>query len=206
MLRLLILRHGETEWNAAGRWQGWLDVDLAPLGEEQARRRAAALAGAGTRFALIVSSDLRRAARTAELIALRIGAPPIALDEAWRERHGGEFQGRDAAEIDTGWPGFRERWRAGLEDAPPGGESDAQVWQRVRASLERWATEVPDGPLLVVTHGGVFRVALERAGEPTRSVVPNVGGRWFTWHRGSLHAGETLEPLPDTDHTKPAIE
>ncbi len=206
MLTLLMLRHGETEWNAAGRWQGWLDVDLAPLGEQQARARGTTLAASGLAFSGIVSSDLRRAARTAELIAVHLDGPPVLLDPAWRERHGGEFQGLDVEAIDAGWPGFRDRWRAGLEDAPPGGESDAQVWSRVRASLERRAADLSNGALLVVTHGGVLRVALDHAGAPTRSVTPNVGGRWFTWDGEALGAGDPLEPLPDTDHTKPAIE
>jgi broad specificity phosphatase PhoE len=205
MRAVLILRHGETTWNVAGRWQGWIDVELAAAGEQQAAARGALLADSGIAFAAIISSDLRRAAQTAEVIRASVGAPDVVLDAGLRERHGGEFEGLDAAAIDAGWPGFRDRWRAGLEDAPPGGESDADVWKRVHDVLAR-LDSIDDGPVLLVTHGGVARIVSDRADAPTRSVLPNVGGRWFDWDGTRLHAGAHLDPLPDTDHTKPAIE
>ncbi len=203
---LLLLRHGETEWNVAGRWQGWLDVALAAEGELQARRRGEALRLDAARFVAVASSDLTRARRTAELITAAIGGPEVVTDAGFRERCGGRFEGLDAAAIDAGWPGFRDRWRAGLEDAPPEGESDATVWSRFAEALDRLDRLVPAGPMLVVTHGGVLRVAAERSGIPTRSVTPTVGGRWYGWDGERLHAGDEIRPLPDTDHTKPAIE
>lgn len=211
MRPLLLLRHGETEWNLAGRWQGWIDVDLSDAGEAQAKARGAQLASVGAVFSVVVSSDLRRAARTAELIAAAVGDVPVVLEAGLRERHGGEFEGLDAAAIDAGWPGFRDRWRAGLEDAPPGGESDAVVWERVRGVLTRLpalseGSKRAEDPVLLVTHGGVARIFSEQAGIPMRSVVPNVGGRWFVWDGEGLRPGAELEPLPETDHTKPAVE
>jgi 2,3-bisphosphoglycerate-dependent phosphoglycerate mutase/probable phosphoglycerate mutase len=205
MRSLLVVRHGETTWNVAGRWQGWIDVELAPAGEDQARARGEHLAGLGVRFERILSSDLQRAARTAELIAAAIDGPPVEPHPGLRERSGGRFEGLTGEEIDAGWPGFRDRWRAGLEDAPPDGESDATVWARVHTVLDDLGTE-PGGPALLVTHGGVARILSDHAGVPTRAVVPNVGGRWYVWDGETLRAGADLDPLPDTDHTKSAME
>ncbi len=203
---LLVIRHGETEWNVAGRWQGWLDIPLSEAGHRQARARGSHLAELGVGFVGIVSSDLARAAATADHIATALGdRPPIHLTKGLRERCGGEFEGLDASEIDLRWPGFRERWRARLVDGPPGGESDETVWSRVQAVLETLST-YPEGPLLIVTHGGVVRVMSDRSASPTREVMTNVGGRWFEWNGDRLRAGEFLEPIPDTDRTRPAIE
>lgn len=202
---ILVMRHGETEWNLAGRWQGWLDVDLSIEGEAQARARGRWFAQRATSFAVILTSDLRRAARTAQIIADEIAGPAPRAEFGLRERAGGAFEGLDADAIDEGWPGFRDRWRAGKEDAPPGGESDATVWERVRVVLDG-TREMPEGALLVVTHGGVARIMHDRADEPTRSVVANVGGRWFEWDGTRLVAGDVLEALPDTDRTRAAIE
>ena len=206
MQSILVLRHGETTWNTAGRWQGWTDVELSDAGIAQALARADAFAQADVSFATVVSSDLARAARTAEIIADRLAAPAVERHWGLRERCGGEFEGLDAEAINAGWPGFRERWRAGLEDAPPGGESDAVLWERVRAVLSELHATNRDGPILVVTHGGVARVLSDRSGRPTRSVLPNVGGRWYDWDGHVLLPGDELEPIPDSDRTKPAME
>ena len=202
---MLVMRHGETTWNVAGRWQGWIDIELSAEGEAQAHARGADLVARGFEFGAIVSSDLQRAARTAEIIAFHFGRADVIQDAALRERAGGKFEGLDAAAIDAGWPGFRDRWRAGLEDAPPGGESDADVWRRVAPVFERLAI-FDSGPVLLVTHGGVARIIGDRAATPSRSVMANVGGRWFSWEHGTLVAGRELDPLPDTDRTQAAIE
>ncbi len=204
MRSILILRHGETTWNVEGRWQGWLDIELAEAGIIQAKARAAQLADSGVQFAAIISSDLSRAAQTAEFVSQSMGVP-VTHHPGLRERHGGEFEGLDAVAIDAAWPGFRERWRNGLEDAPPGGESDATVAERIRDVLNG-LDDIADGAVLLVTHGGVARVFGDLAGEKTRTVVPNVGGRWFVWDGEALRAGAHLEPLPDTNHTVPSIE
>ncbi len=206
MRSILVIRHGETEWNVAGRWQGWLDIPLSEAGERQARARGDHLATLDVDFAAIVSSDLERAARTAERLASSLGGHrEVQLYEGLRERCGGAFEGLDADEIDRGWPGFRDRWRARLVDGPPGGESDETVWLRVRTVLDQLVA-MPEGPVLLVTHGGVVRIMSDRAGSPTREVMTNVGGRWFEWDGERLTAGALLDPIPDTDRTRPAIE
>jgi broad specificity phosphatase PhoE len=108
-VRLLIVRHGESEWNREGRWQGWEDIALTAAGEAQARARGIELQTAGHRFAAVYTSDLVRAARTAELLAEAVGAPAPVRDPDLRERFGGEWQGRTGDEINAGWPAERAR-------------------------------------------------------------------------------------------------
>jgi broad specificity phosphatase PhoE len=192
---MLIVRHGESEWNRAGRWQGWEDIALTPLGEAQARARGAQLAGSGHRFAAVHSSDLRRAARTAALLAHSLGAGPAVADRGLRERFGGEWQGRTGKEIDAQWPGVRDAWRRGELAAPPGGEADTVVLERIHAALERIHTTNPPGPVLVVTHHGVVRLLSIHSGIAVTELIPNLGGRWFEYDASGLRAGDALTPL-----------
>jgi glucosyl-3-phosphoglycerate phosphatase len=193
--RLLILRHGQSEWNAEGRWQGWVDVALTEVGEAQARARGEALAAAGIAAPVVYASDLRRAARTAELIAEAIGARVIA-DARLRERHGGEWQGHTAAEIDERWPGLREQWRRRELHAPPGAESDDDVLGRFDDALPGIvAATAADHDAVIVTHGGMLRLLANRAGISAENVVENVGGHWFQWRDCLLVADEPLPTL-----------
>jgi broad specificity phosphatase PhoE len=193
--RLLMVRHGQSAWNAEGRWQGWIDVALTPLGEAQAAARGAALAAGGLGAATVFSSDLRRARRTAELIAAAIDAP-VVVEPRLRERFGGEWQGHTAAEIDERWPGLREQWRRRELHAPPGAESDEAVLERVDGALAELVAAAPDGHALVlVTHGGVLRLIANRAGVIADNVVENVGGHWFAWDGERLVAEEPLPPI-----------
>jgi len=193
--RLLILRHGQSRWNAEGRWQGWIDVPLTDVGEAQARARGEALAADGVRVPVVYASDLQRAARTAELLAAPIGAR-VVLDDRLRERHGGEWQGHTATEIDERWPGMRERWRRRELPAPPGAESDAAVLARFDGALPDLLGPAPVGDdAIVVTHGGILRLLALRFGIKARGVVENVGGHWFHWDGAELTAGEPLPSL-----------
>jgi bisphosphoglycerate-dependent phosphoglycerate mutase family 1 len=193
--RLLILRHAQSEWNAEGRWQGWIDVPLTAAGEAQARARGEALAADGIDATAVFASDLQRARRTAELIGEALRAS-VSTDERFRERHGGEWQGHTAAEIDERWPGMRERWRRRELPAPPGAESDDAVLARFDAALPGVvaATE-PAHDALIVTHGGMLRLVADRAGIESRSVAENVGGHWFRWDGTHLVADEPLPSL-----------
>jgi len=195
--RFLILRHGESEWNREGRWQGWVDIALTPRGEAQARARGVELHADGHRFAAVHSSDLQRAARTAELIAEILGAPAARSDIALRERFGGEWQGLDRDGIRAGWPEELAAWRRGELAGPPGGETDAEVLERVRAGLAAIDAAAPDGPILIVTHGGVVGALNRSAGVPPRDPISNLGGRWFEWDGANLRAGDALPPLAE---------
>jgi broad specificity phosphatase PhoE len=196
--RILIIRHGESEWNRAGRWQGWEDIALTADGEAQARARGADLCAAGHRFAAIYTSDLVRASRTAELLAGALGAPAPRPEQGLRERFGGEWQGRTGSEIDRQWPGVRAAWRRGDLAAPPGGETDSEVVDRVHATLARIEATDALGPVLVVTHHGVLRLLSQRAGVPVTELIPNLGGRWFEWDGVALASRATLPALAPT--------
>jgi len=191
--RVLVLRHGASTWNVEGRWQGWLDAPLTPEGEEQAAARARELAHGGVLPRAIYTSDLGRARRTAEILSAHLECPVIP-DEGLRERHGGEWQGHTRSEIDSGWPGMREAWRRGELSAPPGGEENDAVLARVDAAFTRALGHVGAGTLVVVTHHGVVRVLSMRAGIDPRTLIPNVGGYWFTVRYGRL-----LDPEPVDD-------
>jgi bisphosphoglycerate-dependent phosphoglycerate mutase family 1 len=193
--RLLIVRHGESEWNREGRWQGWEDIALTPSGEDQARVRGAELRATGLRFAAVHTSDLVRAARTAELLAEALSVAAPNLDPALRERFGGEWQGCSREEIIERWPDEHAAWQRGELAAPPGGETDAQVLDRVRAALVRLDAENPPGALLIVSHHGVVRLLCTQAGVPVTELIPNLGGRWFDWDGETLTASEPLAPI-----------
>ncbi len=161
MSRILLIRHGESEWNATGRWQGQADPPLTALGRRQAAN-AAELVGT---VELVAGSDLQRARETAEIIAARIGVGPVVIDGGWRERDAGEWSGLTRNEIHEAWPGYLHddpdrrdlRPREGsTERRPPGWEPDDRLLDRTLAALGRVASRVEAGTALVVTHGGVI--------------------------------------------------
>jgi glucosyl-3-phosphoglycerate phosphatase len=183
--QVLCLRHGESTWNQDRRWQGWLDPPLAVTGEEQAAVRARALAHDGFRPRTVFTSDLQRAARTAEILGAHLAAPVVS-DLGFRERNGGEWQGYNSAEINERWPGLIDAWRRGEIAAPPGGETEQQVFARFDAALTRALAHVGTGLMLVVTHGGILRMVAKRAGAEVEGVVPNLAGYWFDVLDGRL--------------------
>jgi len=158
---LILWRHGETEYNLAGRMQGHIDAELTDTGIRQARVGAAAL----RRFepGVIVASDLRRAADTANVLGTEIGVP-VSLDKRLRETHLGTWQGSTSAEIERDSPVDRERWRVDPTFAPPGGESRIDVADRateVVVGLLRQGEQAPPTALLAA-HGGVITALTAR--------------------------------------------
>ena len=145
---LLVLRHGQSLWNARAKWQGSADIDLSDLGREQARRAAIALIDADLRFAGVVSSQLSRAAETARIIAAHLDLDAPFIDDRWREAHAGEWQGLTPDEIRRDWPGFLEEHRR-----PPGFEPVEGVVQRTsETALELLRSAAGGPPVLVVSH------------------------------------------------------
>ncbi len=188
MRDVLVVRHGESAWNAAGRWQGWLDVPLTPAGVDQARARGRALAGDGLEFAAIYCSDLSRARHTAELIAEALDAPPPVAHPGFRERHGGVFQGLTRDELAARYPDELAAWRAGTLEAPTGGETAAEILERFDVALGEAHRQSAPGALLVVTHGGLTRAVTRRAGLDASAVIGNCECVWFAYD------GEELGP------------
>jgi len=155
MTRLIIWRHARTEWNATDRVQGQTDVDLDEAGVAQA-------AGSAPRVAafspdLIVSSDLRRAARTAEALSAITGLE-VDHDARLRERNYGPWQGLRLVEIEQRYPDEYGRWRAGVPLRDPGIETVDDLAKRATAVMRDVAERVGDGTAVVVTHGGTARV------------------------------------------------
>ena len=153
---VLLVRHGETDYNATGRFQGRADTRLNDRGREQSRALACALANAG--LLALYSSPLARARETAQIVGAQLGLAPV-YDDRLVEADTGEWQGRLCADVIAEDPGGFAAWRA-AEPAFrfPGGESVAEQAARVAASL----ADVAAGPLpaLVVTHGGAIRAVV----------------------------------------------
>jgi len=158
--RALIVRHAQSTWNAEGRWQGQADPPLSPAGEAQAATAAARLASDHP-FDLVVSSDLRRARRTAEILMDALGLRcPHLIEAGLREYDVAAWSGYTRDEIHALWPDELARFNRGELDAPPGGEGRDDFDRRVRAAggrVARVAEEMSAALVLVVTHGGVIR-------------------------------------------------
>jgi len=196
--RFLIIRHGETEWNALGREMGQLDSPLTARGVEQAERVARALVA--HRPSTVYSSDLGRAHHTARIIGAALGLTP-RLDTRLHERHMGIFQGLTSGESEIRHPVERAAYRADQHYLIPGGESGAQRAERAFACLEELAARHPDETIALVTHGGLLMGILERTldlppGAGRRFHKPNAAINVFT--RGP--AGWTLESWGDITH------
>lgn len=155
MTRLILWRHGQTEWNATRRWQGQLDVELDETGVAQANAAATRLAAYAPE--VIVSSDLRRAFRTAQALSALVGVP-VEVDPRLRERHFGPWQGLTVDEIQQRYPSEYARWRSGLSTLDPEIEPLEDVAKRVSAALRDIADRVAHGTAVIATHGGAARV------------------------------------------------
>jgi len=168
---LLLVRHGETDWNADGRLQGQTDRPLSDYGRRQARKLAEALEG--EELEAIYSSDLARARETAEIVGERLGLP-VELDPELREKDWGTWEGLTAVERDR------------VEFA---GESTQAHQERILGALRRIAERHPrDCRVLVVTHGGSMRRVQTAAMGMAMPVVENCG-RWLcACENGSFRA------------------
>jgi broad specificity phosphatase PhoE len=144
MTTILLARHGETEWNRTGRYQGWADPPLNDTGRAQAGKLAEQLRS--TRFDAVYSSDLQRAHETAEIVAEPHGVPVI-VEPGLREVNVGAWSGLTHAEVEARFP-HGER---------PGGETREQHTARVLAAAEGIARAHPDERILLVSHGGTMR-------------------------------------------------
>lgn len=178
--RLVMLRHGQTEFNAGSRMQGQLDTELSDLGRAQAVAAAEVLAK--RQPLVIVSSDLRRAHDTALALAEHSGLP-VQVDTRLRETHLGDWQGLTHSDVDAIAPGARHAWRDDATLAPHGGESRIDVADRsvpliaeLLAAEPEWGGDEPDRPVVLVAHGGLIAaLAAALLGLPVEN-WPTLGG------------------------------
>ena len=157
-MRLILVRHGETMYNAQRRYTGQSDIPLNTLGERQAAALGESLAT--DRFDVIVTSDLERTRVTAEAIA-HIHGLAIREDIDLRELAFGEWEGYTYDEVLAKDANRAAQWRVDpAKYAPPGGETVAQLRDRCARALKRWKTQYPEASVLWVTHGGLIGVLL----------------------------------------------
>jgi broad specificity phosphatase PhoE len=156
--RVLLLRHGRTEWNASGRFQGQLDSPLDVIGRAQAT--AAAVAVAPMRPDAIVSSDLSRTADTAAAVGAELGLQ-VSHDARLREINLGSWEGLTRAEARERYPEEYAAWQAGSDERRGGGETYAEVGARASACIKEWLDRLgPASMLVAVTHGGTARATI----------------------------------------------
>jgi glucosyl-3-phosphoglycerate phosphatase len=150
--RLVLWRHGETEYNATGRMQGHLDVPLTPTGWNQARFAVPALA----RFdpEIVLTSDLCRATDTATVFTDASGVP-LRIDKRLRETYLGQWQSLTSEQVEEQWPGYLARWQGDATTAPPDGESRVDVANRTVEVVAELDEEF-DHTVLLCVHGGVI--------------------------------------------------
>jgi probable phosphoglycerate mutase len=172
--RILIVRHGQSTWNAAGRWLGQADPPLSDVGVEQAELAAKAL----DRVDAVWASDLERAQHTARVLAAP-GGLAVTTDARMRERAAGPWTGLTRDEIEAQFPGFLDDGRR-----PEGYEDDATLAERAFAALTDFAAALAGGTGAVVSHGGVI-LTVERWHGIARSPIHNLEARWIETAPGS---------------------
>jgi probable phosphoglycerate mutase len=199
--RIILIRHGETEWNVEGRMQGHLDSPLTDMGEEQARAVGERLQG--LTLASLYSSDLGRARQTAAHIPF---SAEMKLDPRLRERHLGIFQGLTSAEAERQHEEEFMQFRSRTPDhVVPGGESRRQLQQRAVAALLAIGRAHAGHTVAVVSHGGVLDVIYRHArglalDAPREHEMNNASLNYLVWSPRGLeidHWGDVAH-LPDT--------
>lgn len=169
VLELWLVRHGETTWNAAGRWQGHADAPLSKLGIAQAQRLASRLSG--QRFDAVISSDLSRAFDTAKIVAAKLDVTPnTILEPLWREIDVGDLSGITYEESLS--RGLHHRFMA-FDQRHPNGESSADLAARANQAIELLKLERMGQRVIVFSHGGTIRRALA-------VIVNEPDARWVT--------------------------
>ncbi|HET6920015.1 MAG TPA: histidine phosphatase family protein [Jiangellaceae bacterium] len=173
--RMVLWRHGRTEWNASGRFQGQIDIDLDEIGRAQAWESARRLAALEPD--LLVSSDLKRTRDTIAALA-EITGKPIQLDPRLRETFAGDWQGLTGGEIASRYPEEYKAWRAGDPVLRVGGgETRQDVAERMAAAVRDIAAKLADDGLAVLTtHGGAARLGIAALIGMALERFTNIGG------------------------------
>lgn len=203
-VRILAIRHGETDWNADGRLQGQIDISLNASGIQQAKLLAQSFAGSD--IDAVYSSDLQRASQTAEILAHGLSRN-VLLCKNFRERHFGYFQGLTFKQIEERAPHDALRWRQRDPDFVPGGEdgdgeSLAAFSARVLKAVDEVAANHLGQKIAIVTHGGVLDAIYRAAAHldiqaPRTWTLGNTCVSRLIW---SSDGGLNLVSWADTSH------
>jgi probable phosphoglycerate mutase len=201
MTEILMIRHGQSVWNAQGRWQGQANPPLSPLGREQADAAGAYLAEHAAELAFdgMATSTLDRAATTGSIIAGHVGFDHVYRCADLVERNAGEWSGLTRPEIDERYPGFLR-----AKKYPPGYEHDDDLMVRIRRGLTEVIENVPGNRLIVVAHGGIIYRIESSLGLPFRH-LQNLGARSLSFDGETFELGERYDLLADFagEHTTP---
>ncbi|MFT7601662.1 MAG: broad specificity phosphatase PhoE [Acidimicrobiales bacterium] len=182
---LLLVRHGQSTWNAEGRWQGQADPPLSRLGRDQAHLAAQRIGAVDA----IIASPQQRALETAMIVSTAIGVGPVLVADDLRERHAGPWSGLSRPDIDEQYPGYLDDGRR-----PDGYETDEPLLARTLAALDEIAADNPRATVMVATHGGVIHNLEQHLGL-TLGRVPNLSGRIVHRIDDQWRAGEQLTLL-----------
>jgi broad specificity phosphatase PhoE len=192
---IYLARHGETEWNRIGRWQGATDIPLSEVGRSQARSLADRLRD--RRIERVHASHLARALETAQIVAAHLELPSPLVDARLRERGYGAFEGLTREQCAERFPEVWERYLADRRALPPGAEPQPAVVDRITAALTEIARR--DSPLpvgsavLVVSHGGTIRSFIHHATGHVPPPLENGAMFRIRFERGAFVSAE-LEP------------
>lgn len=177
MAKLVLIRHGQSQWNLENRFTGWVDVELTPQGEQEAKKAASQLKG--IKFDKAYTSDLKRAQKTLHLILQEIGQDniPVVKNQALNERHYGDLQGLDKAETAKKYGDEQVHiWRRSYDIAPPGtgGESLKDTAARTLPYFN--STIVPEikagKNILIAAHGNSLRsIIMELEGMTPKQIM-----------------------------------
>lgn len=187
MTTLLLTRHGQSTWNAEGRWQGQADPPLSALGRDQAFFASQRV---GT-VDVVISSPQMRALESATIIATQLGIEPVIVVDDLRERSAGPWSGLTKDEIEEQWPGWIQSGQR-----PEGFEEDGPLFTRIDSALRTLVAEYPVDSMLVLSHGGVIK-ALEQKLGASEGRVPNLSGRVVQFGADQWHLGEQIRLLDD---------
>ena len=179
MPELIFIRHGQTQANADGRWQGWSDYPLTPLGQTQAQAVAQHLASTPDNFISLYTSPLLRARQTAQAISNALGLKPVIV-ESLKEIDFGELNNTSLEEMEAQYPDLFTRWqdKSDMEFQWPGGEQRGKFFARAAEAcdliLSRHSNSSKQHSVIIVAHGGTLRACLAH-------LLPDQFGRWWTY-------------------------
>jgi 2,3-bisphosphoglycerate-dependent phosphoglycerate mutase len=177
MGKLVLVRHGQSQWNLENRFTGWVDVPVTPLGEQEAHRAGKELKG--IKFDVAYTSELQRAQQTLNIILDEIGQKnlPVVKDKSLNERHYGDLQGLDKAETAKKYGDAQVHiWRRSFDVKPPNGESLKDTAERTLPYFN--ASILPEAKngknVLVSAHGNSLRAILMELEKLTPEQIMNV--------------------------------